>query len=225
MKERSGLKKLLFVVMLLAMCATFSFAQANRPVLAVLPFAGGTGGDGEAIANRLSSERAIVDAFTVAPRTAALNALFNEHRFQLEGLTDADTIAGIGRMLNAHFVLSGSIRRIGDRNLVIATIINVQTFEQVAGYHLTYRVIEDILPSLPEMSRSMVDTAFRDTTLLPNLAVLPLNVTGISPHDAETLAMILAIEIINTSNFAVLPRTSAIGSALEEMGFGIPHIE
>ncbi|MCL2193660.1 MAG: penicillin-binding protein activator LpoB [Treponema sp.] len=216
------MKKTFATIALLALCTTFAFAQTaqNRPVLAILPFTGGAGGDGEAIASLLSFEPAITNAFTVVPRTAALNALFEEHRFQLAGLTDADTIAGIGRMLNAQYVLSGSIRQIGDRNLVIATIINVQTFEQVAGYHLTYRIIEEVRPSLPSMSRNMVATAFRDTADFPNLAVLPLNIVGISAHEAETLAMILAIEIINIGGYAVLPRTSAIESALAEHDLG-----
>jgi len=216
------MKKLLFVTMLLSWCAVLAFAQAGqgRPVLAILPFTGGTGGDGDTIASLLSFEPAITGAFTVVLRTAALNAPFEEHRFQLAGLTDADTVAEIGRMLNAQFVLSGSIRRVGDRNLVIATIINVQTFEQVAGYYLAYRAIEDVRPNLPTMARSMAATAFRNTSQLPNLAVLPLNVAEISTQEAETQAMILAIEIGNAGSFTILPRTGAIEAAFTEMGFG-----
>ena len=218
------MKKAFATIALFALFATFALAQATaqaRPVLAILPFTGGTGGDGETIASLLSFEPAITGAFTVVPRTAALNALFEEHRFQLAGLTDADTIAEIGRMLNARFVLSGSIRRVGERNLVIATIIDAQTFEQVAGYYLTYGSIEEVRPELPFMARSMAATAFRDTAGLPNLAVLPLNIAGISVDEAETLAMILAIEIGNAGGFTVLPRTSAIESALAEHGFGM----
>ena len=133
------MKKPLFVAALLAGCVMFAFGQvAGRPVLGILPFTGGTGDDGEAIATLISMQPEILAAFTVVPRTAALNALFAEHYFQLAGLTDSDTIAGIGRMLNADYVLSGSIRRLGDRNLFIATIVNVETFEQVSGYHRTY---------------------------------------------------------------------------------------
>jgi len=152
---------------------------------------------------------------------AALNAIFAEHYFQLAGLTDSDTIAGIGRMLNADYVLSGNIRRLGDRNLFIATIVNVETFEQMGGYHRTYQAIEEVLDFLPFMSRSMVDaTLGRDVSGLPSLAMLPFSMaTGVDPQDAETLSMILAIEILNTGAYVVLPRTSTIQAALAEMDF------
>jgi len=213
-------RRLLLIAVLLAGCAAFAFSQA-RPVLGILPFTGGTGGDGETIATLISMEPAIMGAFTVVPRTAALNALFDEHYFQLAGLTDSDTIAGIGRMLNADYVLSGNIRRLGNRNLVIATIVNVETFEQVAGYYRTYLAIEEVRDFLPSMARSMVDDALgRGTERLPSLAMLPFAVApGIDAQDAETLSMILAIEILNTGEYVVLPRTSTIQAALEEMDF------
>ena len=193
--------------------------HGRQPILAILPFIGGEGGDGETIATLLSFQREIENAFTVVPRTAALDAIFAEHAFQLDGLTDADTIAGIGRMLNAEYVLSGNIRRLGGRNLILSTIIHVESFQQVAGYHRTYNTIEEVRGFLPSMARNLVATALRRDTGLPNLAILPLEIDGISAHDAETLAKILAIEIINIGNYAVLPRTSAIEAAQREMGF------
>ena len=212
--------KILLFVLLFSGCATFVFSQVGRrPVLAILPFTGGTEGAGEAIATLLSFQPDILGTFTVVPRDARLNAIFAEHEFQLTGLTDADTIAGIGHMLNAEYVLSGNIRQLGDRNLVIATIVNVGTFEQVAGYHLTYRTIEEVRCFLPSMSRNMVASVLQDTSGLPNLAILPLEIAGINAHDAETLAKILAIEILDTGSYTVLPRTSAIESARREQDF------
>jgi|GEM_PF-6699328 len=77
----------------------FQLGQERRPVLGILPFVGGSTGDGDTIATLFSMELEILRAFTVVPRTAVLNTLFAEHEFQLSGLTDSDTIAGIGRML------------------------------------------------------------------------------------------------------------------------------
>jgi len=214
------MKKLSFVAIMLVVSTALAFSQA-RPVLGILPFTGGAGGDGEAIATLISMEPQIMESFTVVPRTVALNAIFNEHYFQLAGLTDSDTIAGIGRMLNADYILSGNIRRLGDRNLIIATIVNVESFEQVAGYHRTYGTIEEVVDFLPSMSRTMIDaTLGRGTATVPNLALLPFALApGIDEQEAETLSMILAIEIINTGNFVVLPRTSTIQAALAEMDF------
>ena len=216
------MKKSLLVAVLLAGCAAVAFSQPHRmPVLGILPFVGGAGGDGEAIATLISMEPEILRAFTVVPRTAALNAIFEEHRFQLEGLTDSDTIAGIGRMLNADYVLSGHIRQLEDRNLVIATIVNVETFEQVGGYFRTYQTIEEVRDFLPSMARSMVGTALRQSLVrLPSLAMLPFTLApGIDAQDAETLSKILAIEILNTGDYVVLPRTSTMQAALAEMDF------
>jgi len=216
------MRKTLLAAVLLAWCAVFAFSQTDfraRPRLGILPFTGGAGEDGETIATLFSFQSEILNAFTVVPRTAAVNAIFAEHYFQLAGLTDSDTIAGIGRMLGADYVLSGNIRRLGDRNLVIATIINVETFEQIAGYHRVYRNIGEVRGFLPSMSRNMVASALgRDTLRLPSLAIAPFG-AGIDAYDAETLAQILAIEILNTGSFVVLPRTSAMQAVLEEHDF------
>jgi len=217
-------RKILIAAVLLVGCTAFAFSQANvqrRPVLGILPFTGGTADDGNTIAGLFSHQPYLLSAFTVVPRTSALDALFAEHYVQLSGLTDSDTIAGIGRMLNADYVLSGSIRRLGDRNLLIATIVNVETFEQVAGYYRTYRVIEDIIGFLPSVSRAMVNAALgRDSSRLQSLAIVPFAYrAGISSHDAETLAQILAIEILNTGNYVILPRISTMQTALAEHDF------
>jgi len=216
------MRKTLLAAVLLAWCAVFAFSQTDfraRPRLGILPFTGGAGGDGETIATLFSFQPEILNAFTVVPRTAAVNAVLAEQGFQLIGYTDSDTIAGIGRMLGADYVISGNIRRLGNRNLVIATIVNVETFEQVAGYYRTYRNIGEVRGFLPSMSRSLVAaTLGRNTARLPSLAIAPFG-EGIDAHDAETLTQILAIEILNTGNYVVLPRSSAMQAALREHDF------
>ena len=121
-------KKLSFFLFI-ALCGSLLFLpQAHgqaKPRLGILPFAGGEGGDGETVATLLSFQSDIQAAFTVVPRTGAVNALMTEQNFQQSGYTDSDTIARMGKMLGADFVVSGHIRRLGSRSLVIATIVNV----------------------------------------------------------------------------------------------------
>jgi len=86
-----------------------------------------------------------------------------------------------------------------------------------------FRNIEEIRNFLPSMSRIIAtDTLGRITEGLPRLAVMPFardpNV-WLSPHESDTLAQILAIEILNTRRYAVLPRTSTIRDALDERDF------
>ena len=219
------MKKLMLTAALLAGCAMLAFGQADRrPALGILPFTGGAGDDGEAIANLISMQPAILNAFAVVPRTAELNALFAEHYVQLAGLTDSDTIASIGRALNADYMLSGSIRRLGHGNLFLATIVNVETFEQLGGYRRAFQAIEEVLGFLPSMSRSMVDaTLGRDASGLPSLAMLPLSIAaGVDPQDAETLSMILAIEILNAGEHVLLPRASTVQAALAGTDLRLP---
>jgi len=215
------LKKLLFIV-LLAGQITFIFAQTNihaKPKLGILPFTGGTGGDGETIAALFSFQSDIMTAFSVVPRTGAVDAIVAEQQFQMTGYTDSDTIALLGRMLNADYVVSGHIRSLGNRNLIITTIINVETFEQMAGDFRTYRKIEEVRDLLPSISRRMIAASKRDTSKLPKLAVAPFRIAiaGVNPQEAETLAQILGVEIANTGRYAVLPRTTTMQAALREL--------
>ena len=214
------MKKRFIAVILLACCCCAVSAQ-NKPRLAVLPFAGGSGGDGETIATLFSFRQDIQEAFTVVPRTGAVNALLAERDFQTAGYTDSDTVARLGRMLNADFVVSGHIRGLGDRNLVITTIVNVETFEMLAGDYREYRTVEEIRDLLPAISEKMITAARRDSSKLPKLAVAPFHIanTETNTPDAEVLAQILSVEITNTGRFAVLPRTSVMQAALSELEY------
>jgi len=139
----------------------------------------------------------------------------------MSGYTDSDTIAGLGRLLNADFVVSGHIRRLGDRNLVITTIINVETFELLAGDYREYRRnIEEVRGMLPAIAHKMITASQRDTSALPKLAVAPFNTAqGADAQDGETLAQILAVEVSNTGKYAVLPRTTTLQAALNELEY------
>jgi len=104
---------------------------------------------------------------------------------------------------------------------VISTIVNVETFEQMAGDFRTYRRIEEVRNMLPAITERMIAGSERDTSRLPTLAIVPFNIatTGVNVHDAETLAQILAVEIANTGKYAVLPRTSTMQAALQELNY------
>jgi len=129
--------KIPIIAFLLIISINYAFSQ-DKPRLGILPFSGGSGSDGETIADLFSYQREIADTFTIVPRTNAVNALISERDFQLRGYTNSDTIARLGRMLNANFVVSGHIQRLGRSSLIIITIINVETFELMAGDYNVY---------------------------------------------------------------------------------------
>jgi TolB-like protein len=209
-----------FFTVLLLFCGFTVFGQI-KPRLGILPFTGGIGGDGETIATLFSFQNNIQESFTVVPRTSAVNALVVEQQFQLSGYTDSDTIARIGRLLNADFIVSGNILRLGNSNLVITTIVNVETFELLVGDYREYRSIEEVRSLLPEISNKIIVASKRNSTNLPKLAIAPFSIAneGVDIRVAEALAQILAIEITNTEKYAVLPRTTTLQAALNELDF------
>jgi TolB-like protein len=213
-------KRTFIAALLLVFCSLAVSAQA-KPRLGILPFAGGSESDGETIASFFSLQRDIMNAFTVVPRTSAVNALLAEQNFQMSGYTDSDTIASLGKMLNADFVVSGHIRQLGDRKLIITTIVNVETFELLAGDYREYRTVEDIPALLPGISRIIINASQRDTRGLPTLAIAPFRVSAgnVNEQEAETLAQILSVEITNNGRFAVLPRTATMQAAIKEQNF------
>jgi len=216
------MKKTFFFVLLLIFCAFTIFNQTTiSPRLGILPFSGGSDGDGETIATLFSFQADIQKAFTVVPRTSVINAVTAEQNFQMAGYTDSDTIARIGRQFNADFVVSGNIRRLGDRNLIITNIINVETFEQLAGDYSEYRTIEDIPAMLPNISKKLIAASRRNNSKLPKLAIAPFSTanTGVNAQNAETLAQILTVEIANTGKYSVLPRTTTMQAALNELNY------
>ena len=228
------MKENLFVAVLLIISACIAVAQVDsqtRPIVGILPFTGGVRGDGEVIANILSSQQEILDAFSVVPLPSGVRAVVYERLFQMAAFTDSDIIAEIGRMIGADYVISGHVRQLGNRKLVIATVVCVNTLQLVTGYYRAYRNIWEARGFISSMARNLVADTLRrpDLGQLPRLAIAPLGTavegaetylqnhfasSEIESHDMETLLQILAIELANTGEYAVLPRASVMRAAL-----------
>jgi len=208
------------VILIISMTAILlPLSAQNLPRLAILPFTGGIGGDGETIAELFSFDQQIRRVFTIIPRTSSIDAIMREQQFQRStGLTDSDTIARLGRQFNADFVVAGHIQVLGASRLVIITIIHVESLQQIAGDYREYNNIESIQGMIPDMARRIAQSAQINRSNLPRLAVLPFATpaTGVNQNDAEVLAQILATEVANSGRYAVLPRTSQIQTVMRE---------
>jgi formylglycine-generating enzyme required for sulfatase activity len=192
--------------------------STDLPRIAILPFTGVSGADGENIALILSNDREIQTAFTVVPRTASVNSKVTAQSFQQSGITDTDTISAIGKELYADFVITGHIKKLGERNLVILSIVEVLSFRQISGSYREFAELGELRVLLPDITKRMLEAMWIDTTNMPALAVLPFTVpAGVSAQDAEVLAQLLAIEIANTGRYIVLPRTSTIEATLANL--------
>jgi TolB-like protein len=186
--------------------------------LAVLPFTGGDRGEGETIAELFSFVPALNDVFVVIPRTSIARAVGNEQTFQQgTGMTDPDTIAAIGRQLGANYVVAGNIAKLGNRNLLIISILKIDELRQVAGDIQTYTQIEEIQDKLPDMARNIIAATQRDSSSLEKLAVVPVEMGGnIDSRVADILAQILSIYLIRSGRYSVYPRTETLGQVQEE---------
>jgi TolB-like protein len=213
------MKKLMMVPVLVLMAAAV-FAQARNPVLGVLAFTGGSGQDGETIADLFSHSRDLSQEFDLLPRTISINSVMREQQFQRSGITDSDTIAQLGEQSNADYVVSGHITSLGRTELLLISIVHVETMQLVAGDYQSFRTIEDVRRLLPEMSKRIIASKRQSgsgSNEAKPLAVLPLDIRDpqVEQEDAEILAQILAIEIANGRKYAVFPRTSKIREARE----------
>jgi TolB-like protein len=130
-----------------------------------------------------------------------------EHTFQRAGAANADDLALLGKALNADYVADGHIQKFGDHNLLFTSVVNVETFQLIAGDYREYKSIEDIPALLPAVAEKLIASVRRNTAEAPSLAVLPFEIqTDVNRHLAEVFAQMLAIDIANTGAFRVIPR-------------------
>jgi TolB-like protein len=202
------MKKLAIVIALCFAVAT-AFGQ-ERPTLAILPFTGGSGEEGETLAELFSFDQTLNGAFTPVPRTSINSVIQKEQSFQMSsGMTDPETISRIGKQLGARYIVAGCITRLGNQQLVVIAIMQIENLQQIAGEWLTYQNISEVRGKLPEMAKNIVTASRNNTSRLQKLAVLPFQ-TPSGDREADALAQILAAEIIRTGTYAVFPRTKTL---------------
>jgi formylglycine-generating enzyme required for sulfatase activity/TolB-like protein len=207
----------------------------EKETLAILPFTGAQGEDGETIAELFSFQKDLTALFNPVLRTSITHAIRNEQGFQMtSGMTDPDTIAALGKQLGAKYVVSGTITQLGDQNLLVIAILHTEDLRQIAGDIQTYRTIEEIDGKLADMVQNLAAAIMLDASELPLLAIAPVQwLGGTDDREADTLAQILAVHLIRSEKYAVYPRTKSLGQVQEEYNnqFGgdtadeyLPHI-
>ena len=210
-------KSVVLAAALLIVAAGGAFA---KDMLAILPFTGGQGEEGETIAELFSFERELTAVFTPVPRTSINAAIRGEQGFQLaDGMTDPDTIAAIGKQVGAKYVVAGSITAVGKQNLLIIAILQIEGLRQTAGDAQTYGSIGEIRGKLPGMARNIAAASGKDASKLPRLAVPPMRMAGgADSREAGTLAQILSMHLVRSGKYAVYPRTKSLEQVQAEYG-------
>jgi TolB-like protein len=208
--ERKFILAFIFVLI-----SAYAFAKEN---LAILPFTGGQGDEGETIAELFSFNERLNDVFSPIPRTSITRAIRREQLFQMDsGMTNFKTIVAIAEQLGARYVVAGNITTIGNNKLLVISIIDIRNLQQVTGDYQTYTNMLDIRNKLPNMAANIIQATQRNTDSLPKLAVVPLQLQGgADQRVADTLTQILSINLIRSGKYAVYPRTSSLEQVREE---------
>ncbi|MDR2193139.1 MAG: hypothetical protein LBP19_01510 [Treponema sp.] len=215
-----GIRFPLLILLLALTAAAHLPAQTAAATLAILPFTGTQAEDGETIAELFSFQKELTAVFSPVPRTSINRAIRNERGFQMtSGMTDPDTIAALGKQLGAKYVVAGAITNLGSHNLLVIAILHTEDLRQIAGDIQTYTTIEEIEGKLPSIARTIAAALKRDAANLPMLAVPPVQWSGgASNREADLLAQILAVHLVQSGKYAVYPRTKSLDQVQEEYG-------
>ena len=141
-----------------------------------------------------------------------------EQRFQEDfGLTDPDAIFELGKALDASHVIAGYLTKLGNQDLILVSIMDVESIQQIAGDYRRYRNIDEIYTLIPDIAKKLADAVQKNTDNLQGLSIPPFNILGnVNQNDAMVLAQMLSCDLANSGKYAVLPRTDSLEKVLEE---------
>lgn len=141
---------------------SYNLFSAEKITVAVLPFSSVNGEEeGDTLASMFANELSKRKVYKVLTRNSQMEKVMKELNFQRQGLTDENTIIQIGRALNAQYVLAGNISKLGRNNILIVSMINVETFENITGDSKSFRNIEDVIQFVPQIINEITGTRGR----------------------------------------------------------------
>lgn len=136
----------------------FQLFSEEKIKVAVLPFSSANEEEGDTLASMFANELSKRKVYRVLTRNSQMEKVMKELNFQRNGLTDENTIIQIGRALNAQYVLAGNISKLGRNNILIVSMINVETFENITGDSKSFRNIEDVIQFVPQIVNEITGT-------------------------------------------------------------------
>jgi hypothetical protein len=188
----------------------------KKPRLAVLPFSGGDGDDGETIAELFSGSRDLAQIFRIYPRTNIIFGM-NEERNVQKYVVSNEEYRNQLLTIGINYVVAGDITRLGQQNLLVISIIDIEKLVQIAGDVKIFEKKQDIEGTLPEMARNIIDGTKIDWADKPKLAVVnPRLQNSADPAAANVLGEILGIEVTRTGKYAVYPRNTTLEAVQAE---------
>lgn len=139
----------------------FQLFSEEKIKVAVLPFSSANEEEGDTLASMFANELSKRKVYRVLTRNSQMEKVMKELNFQRNGLTDENTRIEIGRALNAQYVLAGEVRKLGRNNILIVSMINVETLENKTGDNKSFRNIEDVIQFVPQIVNEITGTRGR----------------------------------------------------------------
>lgn len=140
---------------------SYNLFSAEKITVAVLPFSSANEEEGDTLASMFANELSKRKVYRVLTRNSEMEKVMKEYNFQRNGLTDPETRIKIGHALNAQYVLAGNISKLGRNNVLIVSMINVETFENKTGDNKSFRNIEDVIQFVPQIVNEITGTRGR----------------------------------------------------------------
>jgi TolB-like protein len=161
---------------------------SKLPRLVVTPVelsGGADAGTADALAQVLAAYIISNGGYAVYPRTASLEQIEVEYDTQLSRCTADDYLPDLGKGANPKLVLSVTARRLGNRNMFNAAIINLETGVQEAGASANYQTLEDGVSAVEQLAmslsrRTVAPAAQTAVRILPNDLEAVFGVKGVS---------------------------------------------
>ena len=139
----------------------FQLFSEEKIKVAVLPFSSANEEEGDTLASIFANELSKRKVYRVLTRNSQMEKVMKEYNFQRNGLTDENTRIEIGRALNAQYILAGEVKRLGRNNILIVSMINVETLENKTGDNKSFRNIEDVIQFVPQIVNEITGTRGR----------------------------------------------------------------
>jgi len=122
-----------FVVLLSILCATLFGQSSDRKNMAIYNFSGlGVSNiEAQVISDRLRSEISKFDTYSIIER-GLMEQVLEEQVLQLSGFCDdASCLVEVGQILAVHYIVGGSVSKIGNLYTIEARIIDVESGEVI----------------------------------------------------------------------------------------------
>jgi TolB-like protein len=155
--------------------------QKNYAILNIKCGAGVTEPDGDLISDRLRAEIFNTGNANVMERNQ-MQEILKEQGFQQSGATctDEDCLVKMGQMLGVHYLVAGSLGKLGSMYMVNMRTIDVQTGKIVRAVSVDVKGdIEDLVEYLPRIALQLTTDARKQSTVIST----PEPVTSKPPKD------------------------------------------